>query len=125
MSYRLNKEYTNYKSDQNKINGFNIITNDHNKTIITFKFHSDPLISIIIPVFNQSEYTYRCLKSIKDIGCQYSFELIVINDCSTDETKEVLNAINGIRIVHNKKIWVLFKVVTKLLWLQKGHILFS
>jgi GT2 family glycosyltransferase len=120
LSYRLNKEYTNYKSDKNKINGFNIITNDHNKTIITFKLHRDPLISIIIPVFNQVEYTYRCLKSIKDIGCQYSFELIVINDCSTDETKEVLNTINGIRIIHNKKNSGFIKSCNKAALVAKG-----
>lgn len=48
-----------------------------------------PKISVIIPVYNAKDYLKRCLDSVcnqtlKDI------EIICVNDCSTDNSKEIL-----------------------------------
>ncbi len=45
-----------------------------------------PRISIIIPVFNKFELTYNCVKSIIEQGAGVAFEIIVVDDCSRDET---------------------------------------
>lgn len=68
-----------------------------------FKLHiSDaPLVSIIIPVYNQIEFTWRCLRSIADTPARHSFEVIVVDDCSSDATPEILGQITGLRIVRN------------------------
>ncbi len=69
---------------------------------LDFKTVSQPEVSIIIPVHNQSSYTYNCLKSLHQRTTdKIPFEIIVIDDASTDDTTEVLQAIAGIRVLRN------------------------
>ena len=52
--------------------------------------NSAPLISIIVPAYNVEKYIKTCLDSL--INQTYSnFEIIVINDGSTDQTEKILN----------------------------------
>jgi len=82
---------------------FEIIQYDLSNSSISLNTSNSPIISIIIPVFNQIEYTWRCLKSINEAGSQYSYEIIIVDDSSHDESLEVLNQIQGIRLFHNEK----------------------
>lgn len=50
-----------------------------------------PYFSIITPSFNQGRYLAACLESVKKQGDD-DYEHIVIDNCSTDETREVLAA---------------------------------
>ena len=50
-------------------------------------------ISIIIPCFNEHRTIETILKKVKNLK-DYDKEIIVIDDCSTDGTKEILNNIN-------------------------------
>ena len=52
--------------------------------------NSAPLISIIVPAYNVEKYIKACLDSII-IQTYSNFEVIVINDGSTDQTKKMLN----------------------------------
>ncbi len=63
----------------------------------------NPLVSIIIPVYGQIDYTLHCLSSIKDNLPQSAFEIIVINDCSLDDSAQTLSYVKGIRLLHNKQ----------------------
>ncbi len=49
-----------------------------------------PLISIIIPNFNHAQYLKQRIDSILNQIFQ-NFEVIILDDCSTDSSKEVLN----------------------------------
>ena len=50
-----------------------------------------PSISVIVPVYNGESTIKKCIQSI--INCEYNIaELIVVNDGSTDKTKEVLES---------------------------------
>ena len=55
-----------------------------------------PYFSIIIPVYNKEQYIQRCINSI--ITQTYTdFEVIIINDGSTDQSKDILNTISDSR----------------------------
>jgi GT2 family glycosyltransferase/glycosyltransferase involved in cell wall biosynthesis/SAM-dependent methyltransferase len=60
-----------------------------------------PVVSIVIPVYGKFEYTYRCLRSLWSHKSNYSFEVIVVDDCSTDNTAEALAQFSGIVFVRN------------------------
>ena len=51
---------------------------------------SSPLISIVIPVYNEEKYLSRCLNTVLSQTFS-SFELIIVNDGSTDKTGEILS----------------------------------
>ena len=50
---------------------------------------NSPLISVIVPTYNQSQYLGACLDSVwfQDYP---NLEIIVVNDCSTDATADVV-----------------------------------
>jgi glycosyltransferase involved in cell wall biosynthesis len=65
----------------------------------------DPLITIVLPTFNGSRYIASSIEScIKQTF--RNFELIIVNDCSTDSTKEIIEQYaasdNRIRVIHNE-----------------------
>lgn len=62
-----------------------------------------PIVSIIIPTYGKSDYTYRCLASIAANQPAVSFEVIVIDDNSSDISLEDFNKIKGIRFVSNSQ----------------------
>lgn len=61
-----------------------------------------PTVSVVIPVFGNVEYTYRCLRSLWSHRTHYTFEVIVVDDRSPDSTLAVLEAIKGVRVLRNE-----------------------
>jgi chlorobactene glucosyltransferase len=60
-----------------------------------------PQVSVIMPARNEERYIARCLDSL--VGQDYpSFEIIAINDSSTDRTGEIIKAYAGkdSRVIH-------------------------
>ena len=47
-------------------------------------------VSVIIPVYNNEEYLEKCLNSIINQTTDYKYEIIVINDGSTDNSLDIL-----------------------------------
>ena len=62
-------------------------------------------ISVIIPVFNQEKYIGRCIRSLlKQTLLEDDYELIVINDASTDNSRDALVPfMDDIRYYENDK----------------------
>jgi len=63
-----------------------------------------PLVSIVLPTYNGSRYIRQSIESC--LGQSFSdFELIIVNDCSTDNTAEIIEEYGKkdprIRILHN------------------------
>ncbi len=60
------------------------------------EFYSPPLqpdsidLSIVIPVYNSKKYLPKCLDSILNQKSQYTYEVICINDGSTDESGNII-----------------------------------
>jgi len=55
-----------------------------------------PFFSVIIPTFNRSNTVIRAVQSVLD-GVFVDIEVIVVDDCSTDDTLELLGHINDQR----------------------------
>jgi O-antigen biosynthesis protein len=73
-------------------------------TAIVLPLSDRPVISIVIPVFNKVDYTLRCLKSLAEhIDSSTSVEIMVVDDCSTDETQRILEQIQGLILIRNEK----------------------
>ncbi len=62
-----------------------------------------PVVSVIIPVYGQMDYTHRCLQSIRHYPSHTSYEIIVVDDCSPDDTPEMLSQMTGVRVVTNEQ----------------------
>jgi glycosyltransferase involved in cell wall biosynthesis/GT2 family glycosyltransferase len=57
------------------------------------------MISVILSTFNNEGTIFHCIKSILNQSYK-NFELIIINDCSNDKTKEVIKSFDDKRIVY-------------------------
>jgi GT2 family glycosyltransferase len=68
---------------------------------IEFPQHQEVEISIIIPVCNQNRYTQACLGSLQEHQGSDRFEVIVVDDCSTDDTAEAVPRIPGVVYLRN------------------------
>ena len=62
-----------------------------------------PVVSIIIPVYNQLAYTAACLESIASVRTDVEHEVIVVDDASSDSTQEWLRDCQGIRVLRNRR----------------------
>ena len=60
-----------------------------------------PDVSIIIPAHNKVEVTYLALCSLLMAYNKASFEVIVVDDASSDETAELESFVSGITVIHN------------------------
>ncbi len=56
-----------------------------------------PEVSIIIPVYNNLHFTLTCLESLARHQSRRSFEVLVVDDRSTDSTPAILPSIPGCR----------------------------
>jgi len=59
---------------------------------------SNPLVTVLMPVYNGGEYLKLSIGSIL-LQTYKDFELLIINDCSTDNSMEVIQSFNDSRIV--------------------------
>lgn len=62
-----------------------------------------PKVSVVIPIYGNLKYTLWCLASINRCPPRNSFELIIVDDCSVDNSYEILSKIPGIKIFKNKE----------------------
>ncbi len=69
---------------------------------IEFPVHQEVEISIIIPVFNQFLFTQACLASLQEHLGTERFEVIVVDDCSTDDTAEAVPRMPGTIYLRNE-----------------------
>ncbi len=67
--------------------------------------YSNPVITIITPVFNGEDYLESTIKSVLTCASEVDFEYLIINDGSTDQTPEILKKFgNSIRVFNQENI---------------------
>ncbi|HET6604525.1 MAG TPA: glycosyltransferase [Xanthomonadaceae bacterium] len=62
-----------------------------------------PRASIVIPAWNHFDATHLCLRAIAGLQGTAPYEVILVDDASTDETAEHLSQIEGLRLVRNER----------------------
>lgn len=69
---------------------------------LVFPKEEHPMVSIVIPVYNQIHYTYLCLASILEHTKDVSYEVIIADDVSTDATEHLSEFAENLVIRRNK-----------------------
>ncbi len=59
-------------------------------------------LSIIIPTWNTSTTTLKCVQSLKKYLKNFSYEIIIVDNASTDKTEEIFKKEKGIVYIKNK-----------------------
>jgi len=88
------------------------------------KVTDSPLISVLLSVYNDEKNIKKSIDSIL-LQSYKNIELLVMDDCSTDRTYEILNEINDrrIKIFRNKENQGLTKSLNTLIENSSGKIL--
>ncbi|MHB8204732.1 MAG: glycosyltransferase, partial [Desulfomonilaceae bacterium] len=60
-----------------------------------------PDVSIVIPCFGKVIYTLNCIKSLVNHSSKYSFEIIVVDDCSQDNTAGWISRLGFLNYIRN------------------------
>ncbi|EJK80931.1 glycosyltransferase [Rhizobium rhizogenes] len=71
-------------------------------TLIKMPLIADACVSIVVVTWNQAELTYACLRGLEQ-NITVPFELILVDNASTDETDELLGRLQGARIIKNSE----------------------
>ena len=90
-------------------------------SILSFP-RGEPVLSIIVVLFNQVGLSYVCLQSIlKNISMPY--EVIIVDNHSTDETNLLLDKVEGATIIRNNENLHFLKANNQALEHVKGKLL--
>lgn len=83
---------------------------------------NDPKISVILPVYNSEKYLKEAVDSILNQTVK-NFELIIINDGSTDKSEEIIKSYNDsrIKLISNPKNLKIIKSLNIGLEIAKGE----
>jgi len=76
---------------------------DPNIRPLRFRVAPNPAVTIIIPVYNKAVYTFNCLKSVLENSADVDYEIVVVDDGSTDGTSEMLGSMDGMKVLTNPR----------------------
>ncbi|HLC05306.1 MAG TPA: glycosyltransferase [Anaerolineales bacterium] len=68
---------------------------------LKFPRAQNPRVSIVVCVHNKAELTYQCLESIRQ-HTEPDFEMIVVDDASTDQTRDLLARLEDATVHRNQ-----------------------
>lgn len=92
-------------------NPLDIISNVYPKPAYTLDIHNEPTdecidISVIMPIYNYVDYISISIDSVLNQKTKYSFELILVDDGSTDGASYICDSYQGkdtrVRVIHQK-----------------------
>ena len=69
--------------------------------VLVFPKFKEVQVSIVIPVYNNWYYTKLCLQSILNNTDGVSYEIIIADDNSNDETKDIKDYVKNIKVSRN------------------------
>jgi O-antigen biosynthesis protein len=89
---------------------------------LTLRTSADPVVSILLVTFNRADLTFACLRSLAD-ACDEPFEVIVVDNGSTDSTRRLLERVRGLRAVLNAENVHFVRGANQAAALARGEIL--
>ena len=70
---------------------------------LSFTANNQVQVSIVIPVYNNLKFTLECLTSVMQHSTGVAYEVVVVDDGSSDQTPEVLSRLANITYIRNEK----------------------
>lgn len=80
-------------------------------------------LSILIPCYNFSEYLEECIKSVLNQIMDFEYEILIGDDCSTDNSLEIINTFKSdkIKVFKNDNNLGFYKNIRNLFESSKGE----
>ena len=93
----------------------------------SFKLTNHPLFSIIVPAYNEGDIIGFIIENLKDMNYP-NYEVIVVNDGSTDNTMDILNKMvfnnqSWLKVIHLEQNCGKAKALNVGILVSKGHFL--
>lgn len=73
------------------------------RVVLRFLPVKRPLVSIIVPARDQWDFTLKCLTSLLAHTTTDAYEIVLVDDCSRDETRAAERLVRGIRVLHRRE----------------------
>ncbi len=70
---------------------------------IVLPVFEEPVVSIVIPAYNQFTYTYYCIESIVQNSGDVAYEVILADDCSNDLTEHIQDVVDHLVVSRTEK----------------------
>lgn len=90
---------------------------------LRFPTSDTPAVSIVVVVWNRVELTFQCLRSLVETGREASFELIIVDNASSDRTPDLLGRLDGVRAFRNEENRYFVPAVNQAAALARGEYL--
>lgn len=87
-----------------KISDLEEISNVLDRYVYSNEEENTKFTSIVISNYNELEYLKLCIKSIRKFTPKNKYEIIVVNNCSTDKTKDWIKEQKDVISIHNEMI---------------------
>lgn len=71
------------------------------RKLISFAAQKSPDVSIVIPIYNKVDITTHCLKALANHKSKYTFEVVLVDNASQDESQSRFSNINGLIYLRN------------------------
>ena len=85
----------------------------------------NPILTIIVPVYNHERYIEKALQSIQKQDIEYTYEVIIGEDCSTDHSREILQeyqlmASDNYFFIYRDHNWGMLENISDLFYRARG-----
>ncbi|WKY47964.1 glycosyltransferase family 2 protein [Eubacteriaceae bacterium ES3] len=77
-------------------------------------------VSIIIPNFNGEKYIANCIDSLLQQCYNDTMEIIVVDDCSSDQSREIIKKYHQVKLIENQQNYGFAKSVNRGICASKG-----
>lgn len=90
---------------------------------LVFQRAANPDVSVVVPVHNNFAVTYYCLTALLFAYNKASFEVILVDDGSSDETVDILDLVDGIDYLRNETAQGFIRSCNRGAEVARGHYL--